>query len=873
MGALLVVYKIKFSMLDVFRSSVAKVLVLGTFSLEKYSVRQSKPVKARECKFSSCLLDMIVCKENLYVLDSGRGEIIVIRGVSKVGGMLSCLMYVIPISDCRSVSCVAEHLLLLKTFDQVLSSQILVTKVDFPKSKKGQYSLSANLQVIHTVEPLSSIQSLFHISGSLSHFGAVSDKNMVYFFVLSNNQVECIETGVETAVRPCASTSLVYIQEGIQINAFRFGPQERTLEKSDSFQAISATGIKALHIWGDTLYIIRKSGANAFCLEEHGSLLFGFQFCEAVDTLYNVIGYCPPHQQRVKSASLAKCIESVDGCVRLLTGMQQSKEDLFPSRKSFSGVDGMPFTATIDCLVSTIESWKALFRRVKFLDPMILEQIDTHAIMNESWVEHSFGFSQKRGQGNLQNMQEYVQNKRLVALDFQTRMCKTPFSQYVATKVRDKGYQQLSDEKRLELPFKELLEIFDVGRKSSHEEETHTEVYSEACLSELKRAYLLSKSVPRQTNRSKWREASGHAPNMLRQDDCPTGMLLSGDMVFFFDVEGKLVYLIVKEDTKLVAEDAAIAVNEIGAANSPATMHILVSKLATDQGMIATIPHQLYTVSEEGVKFDEHALDLVESLKGQTSSIYSDEDLVLVGEHVNAHKDSTANTFEESKLVDVVCGKEREPESYNSTCRASKRSLLPPPSSDVVTSYQKEMDAIAGPAKRTKKKKSCDDGLVSSSISSLGVRCGRSSMMECWTALVSPSAEQLNGKWVACIYSPCTKQKSRVTYQLIFGKLVGAEVADLDNEPNPARRFVWQVDCCKPYCPTESGIVHEVPRTIDGKGGDLWRFYVPDIFCIEVMATYVDKGKWKITNADDICQLFHEVKATDRDGLFLPLFQ
>ena len=33
----------------------------------------------------------------------------------------------------------------------------------------------------------------------------------------------------------------------------------------------------------------------------------------------------------------------------------------------------------------------------------------------------------------------------------------------------------------------------------------------------LRKAYLLAKSVPRQSNRSKWREQSGYKPNMLTE--------------------------------------------------------------------------------------------------------------------------------------------------------------------------------------------------------------------------------------------------------------------------------------------------------------------------------------------------------------------
>ena len=50
----------------------------------------------------------------------------------------------------------------------------------------------------------------------------------------------------------------------------------------------------------------------------------------------------------------------------------------------------------------------------------------------------------------------------------------------------------------------------------------------------LKKAFLLAKSVPRQSNRSKWRERSGHQPNLLVEKS--SGILYAGDLVCCFSL-------------------------------------------------------------------------------------------------------------------------------------------------------------------------------------------------------------------------------------------------------------------------------------------------------------------------------------------------
>ena len=87
----------------------------------------------------------------------------------------------------------------------------------------------------------------------------------------------------------------------------------------------------------------------------------------------------------------------------------------------------------------------------------IRDKIDPHVITNESVIEHTFGTQTRRGQGNNQPMKDYIEIKRLNAVDFQIRMCKTPFNQKCLSKVFNKSYQDL-DERYLKISFDSMTD-------------------------------------------------------------------------------------------------------------------------------------------------------------------------------------------------------------------------------------------------------------------------------------------------------------------------------------------------------------------------------------------------------------------------------
>ena len=119
-------------------------------------------------------------------------------------------------------------------------------------------------------------------------------------------------------------------------------------------------------------------------------------------------------------------------------------------------------------------------------------------------------------------MLEYIQNKRRNATDFQLRMCQVDFNQ---SGTQRKSYQDIQ-ERKIKIHFKELCRLFSSTENDGEKVELDDEDHSI-----LEKAFSISKSVPRKSGRSIWRENALHPPTMMVQAD-NTGVLLQGDMVF-----------------------------------------------------------------------------------------------------------------------------------------------------------------------------------------------------------------------------------------------------------------------------------------------------------------------------------------------------
>lgn len=115
----------------------------------------------------------------------------------------------------------------------------------------------------------------------------------------------------------------------------------------------------------------------------------------------------------------------------------------------------------------------------------------------------------------------------------------------------------------------------------------------------LKKAHALSKSVPRQNNRAKWRERSGFAPNMFPETSSKAGRLIEGDVVFGKSSSVEKIEFIVKKD-----KDDEIEVCQFNKKESK-ILYVRQDSLSLDKGLIAVVPKNMYNIEEGLIKFDD----------------------------------------------------------------------------------------------------------------------------------------------------------------------------------------------------------------------------------------------------------------------------
>ena len=126
----------------------------------------------------------------------------------------------------------------------------------------------------------------------------------------------------------------------------------------------------------------------------------------------------------------------------------------------------------------------------------------------------------------------------------------------------------------------------------------------------LRHAHLLSKSVPRRSNRAKWKEASGYAPNLL-SSLTKHHTLLKGDIVFTKVCSGEIQMLVVQKEVELKTVDTKIHCVDI-----PSTIRHLVSQesLVKYKGLIAIVPRPMYKIKSKKIILSDIAEPIVNDI-------------------------------------------------------------------------------------------------------------------------------------------------------------------------------------------------------------------------------------------------------------------
>ena len=119
--------------------------------------------------------DIVILEDILYTADPLRGEVIILRNVSKATMVRSSPLFTLSIQRCSSIAAVGNDLVVLLKNEDGDSSTIKVLRHDeFPKTQKkktDKFSVSLEYRTMATVSFSTTIISLFSVTISSNHFG------------------------------------------------------------------------------------------------------------------------------------------------------------------------------------------------------------------------------------------------------------------------------------------------------------------------------------------------------------------------------------------------------------------------------------------------------------------------------------------------------------------------------------------------------------------------------------------------------------------------------------------------------------------------------------------------------------------------------
>ena len=790
-------------------SDVARSYILGKYMEPCQTM--DEVLTGKDIVFSDCLRAMDISNDHLYIADEGRNEVMILKNCANVKRLWSKHVYTINVTGCISLASHGDTLVLLCRRDD--GYVIKGLHLSFPKSKSGNF-----LQHVETFchNSSNSLKDVFSFNSNGFSFGARTDADVLLFYkVVDGSIVEINESVLKSSLTPSSSEGSIIVFDSSSLEVWNVDLSTE-LEFSP-LRKVAAQSIPiALNIWEGKLINIAGYLNNEYFIEEIGQLDFAIQFCDAVMRFYHAIGYVPPHgDQSNRRMNIVEAITNGEVLSKLLSAMQLSQEEKYPKRKTFTRENGLPYTATIQCVQATVSAWKGVSERLNSIQPGLHLEVYPHAVANEYLVENSFGCTIRKGQGHNQNQMEYVQSKRKVSVNFQMDMCEKPFHHYTKVKVRDKGYQEINPALKSKVKLDDLCKLFQEDAKTV---EDPVEVSPED-QDILHTAFLFSKSVPRQTNRCKWREQAEHTPNLL--EEVHAGKLKVDDLVFYEMYDGSIVYFKVLKETLLINSTKNL---DLVPLNQTSIQSVPIDKLMVHEGQIVAMPSYCYSE-------DNGVLDFVDVAKEMFSHI------------LDQNRCTDPLTDEEWSVIFSSDGE-------NTVIDTCAKKVV---ESGVKEKAKRKKERLYGESS-SKKKKTCTD-LSSKSV--------EDKLASTWEALIPPAEEdRLKESWIAFIYSPSKKNN-----QLIFGRLKTRFLYDSDGTHLELTK--WDIDCCKPYrVDSGTGIVEEIP------GGE--KPYTTDIHDIiyyfpaeEGQITYNKSRQWLVTNIAEVVSVFKGCTKMDRKKVFV----
>ena len=594
------------------RTSVGKVVLLGAYNNPSKNLHNQKSViTGSEVKFSNYLNDILIPTDtnDIYIVDSGKNEVIIVRQCVLANKLRSAYVNVWKKERIRSLCLFNGDIICVTSSDS--GANVEIVNLNLPSIVDKNTALHVHGTTKKSFDLSTPIRYIFFIKPSL--IGFISEERDVLVCSNPGDKTRKFKTvGIKTSCKPqIVDESVRYLPiettEMLHLNVTLHKDTKEILTSTARYVVLPDIPLatNCFAVWGKTFHLL--SNMNGFKLIEYGSLDFGLKFSKELNSFYRAISYTPRHGFALeKRKTLEECIQLAKPFVDLLSSMQKECERRFPNLKSFYGIHGAVWTQTFRCFETSLSAWTAVQKRLAYFDDSLSDKVNPHTLTNESPLEHSFGFTVEKSPGQLQNQHEYIHNKMKHEVDFQLRLTKVNFCQKLKVKLRDKSYQDLDEEKKSILSVKEIWSIL-LPRKSRSKvcepsSSSHPNSSDERVL---KQAFLLSKSVPRRSNRAKYKAESGFAPTMYINDE-DDGKLLVGDLVMTRMDSGDLRKLIVVKELTLGNEKDSVLVKDEFSRQG----HVLVSNLVKDRGLIFILPSSMYKLERNAIEMTEIGLQM-----------------------------------------------------------------------------------------------------------------------------------------------------------------------------------------------------------------------------------------------------------------------
>ena len=610
-------------------------------------VNSIKPYKGKvmkesgDLKLSNKVSDIFISpQDDVFISDPGRKEIAILRQCTVASKVNSSTFNILKKPNVHSVCGFGDSIACLS------DGKVEILNLTLPPVSKKAL-LEVSYQVKKKVLLDEPVKRIFSISPGV--LGALSkEEEIIFYWNIKTKKHDKKIYGLKSGVKPHYHGEKLVILHGENLAEIEIslGKDNKLLVGSPITLPFNVTlRCTSIQKWGNT-YFTTSNINGIMKLVEFGRLHFGQRFSECMSSYYDAICYTPPHGNP-SHKTLEESFQQASPLVNLLQSIQAEREEMFPRMTTFLGAHGAIYTRTQNSLKASVESVKALQKRMEYLDPGSSKKINPHVILNESLIEHSFGFTKSKGKLELQSQSDYLHNKSKHEVDFLLKLTKLPFCQHVKTKLRDKSYQHV-DENTLKSPVT-ADDLWDVifSRKSKKTSDINIDItpitLDPTEQGFLRQCFLYTKSVPRKSNRAKWKENSGYRPNMLHEEE-EDGKLMKGDLVFCKDPFGKIKELIVEENILMLNIADHVSVCDL---NDGECHSIPLTSLLHDKGLLAVVPSSLYHRNGKEIELTPYASEMVENFSTDVS-LYTDKETVEMDvEPDRISKLSNAPTVEE----------------------------------------------------------------------------------------------------------------------------------------------------------------------------------------------------------------------------------